>query len=310
MEEGIMQQMVEYICMVMGEKYCVDLKGKWVCTKDKNLGCICLSGEILNQALSNLLLFFEVSSDYNVALKRIGDSICPIVFKDGEQYIGIAKNEKILFDLNAINCKPCLSDGKIYIRPQIPVQSFKKEKYMSLLKLSESLLQDKYRSIGNQDRKKYRFLMHIIKRVRILNDRRQVHFALLCLRCFIAPGKTLDMISKYVKDDNMSDEDILNFIERYIYFLKDLKYGARDYTISVNYFAEIFKKIWIVDISWILSEYGEEKSILELLEVLRSSVSDNLKQVVLKKWRGILEQIKLDEFKGKKVIINNMIDEL
>lgn len=308
-----MQQMVEYICMVMGERYCVDLKGKWICTKDKNLDCICLSGEILNQALSNLLLFFEVSNEYNVVLKRIGDSICPVVFKGGEQYIGIAQDEKILFNLNSINCKPCIRDDKIYIKPQVPLQSVEKEKYVSLLKLSESDIQDNYRIIGNPDRKKYRFLLHIIKKFRILNDKKQVHFALLCLRCFIAPGKTLDMISKYVKDDNLPDEDkeiLLNFMDRYICFLKELKDYANDYKISANHFAEIFMKNWTLDIAWILSEYGEEKSILELLEVLRSSLSDNLKKTVLMKWKKILEKINLDKWEEKKEKIENYINEL
>lgn len=290
-----MQQMVEYICMVMGERYCVDLKGKWICTKDKNLDCICLSGEILNQALSNLLLFFEVSNDYKVVLKRIEDSICPIVVKDGKQYIGIGKNEKNLFNLNSINCQPCIRDDKFYIKPQMPLQSLEKEKYKSLLKLAESAIQDNYRSIGNTDRKKYRFLLHIIKRVRILKNRKQVHFALLCLRCFIAPGKTVDMISNYVKDDNLPDEDkeiLLTFIDRYICFLKELNSHANNYKISANDFAEIFMKNWTLDISWIISEYGEEKSISDLLEVLRSSLSDNSKKTVLTKWNKILEQIK------------------
>lgn len=306
-----MQQMVEYICMVVEEKYSVDLKGNWVCTKDKNLECICLSGEVLNQALSNLLLFFKEPIGCKIILKRFDNIMCPVVEIDGKQYIGILKNDECLLNLNSIKRDACKRsrDDKFYIK--LTAQKMEKDAYKLLLSLLETELEYQYANESSCSRRKYRLLLHIIKRMRIIKNRKQLHDALMCLRCFIASGKTLGILNEYVCSVTITDEDkqkILGFAGQYIKFLRDLEEYVG--TMRVDVFAEIFEKNWNLDISLMLYDYVNENNYLDLVELIDNSLKENLQKTSLNKWKKNLNKIDGDEWKVQMVGIRENLEYL
>lgn len=306
-----MQQLVEYICMVIEEKYCVDLKGKWICTREKNLECICLSGEVLNHAISNILLFFKDVSQYNIALKKVDNALCPVVEVAGKQCVSINKKDEGILNLMSIRREVCKNnrDDKFYIK--LKVRKEEKCKYKLLLAKVEAEIENQYLNDSSCSGRKYRLLLHTIKRMRILKNRNQLHIALMGIRCFVASAKTLDIIDTYVKSVTDANEDkkiLLEFIERYIWFLKELE-KCQD-TMRVDVFAQIFEKNLCLDISLMLYEYVEENSYLELMEIINISLKDNLQKASLEKWEKVLNKIDGIEYKAQKNNIKANIDYL
>lgn len=276
-EKEKLNNIIEYLCTIMEEKYYVQIKGGLICTKAKELPCICIEEEILGQAV-NAMMSFLVLSQVKTKLIIINGVFIPGIYIIDDKgadllYIGI-KEKKGIFDGKSIQRKQCnkIEDNCYYrLKEYKGVDEYNEHRKEIERNIPTCIYQEHY-SVA-----KYRFVLKIFSKIRLCNNRSIVHFAIYELVLFLSPKRMHGLLESLISEENYTDKSCLcTFLKQHIQFLIELYTRVHGQKIRLDIFASCFKKYFQVDIVYIIKEFTQKESSklpLMLYDSLKSQIS-------------------------------------
>lgn len=311
-----MDKFAEWMLVNMFGKYYAEI-GTWKCLMEKGMSCICVSGEVLNHAISAMLMFYSMPNmEYSVKFIEVEDELCPILVRVTENneeilYVAIKKGEECDYNAEVTGFPKCdknVNDDKLYIKYNKDkiVSTLKKchlrscktdaQKYEKLLVKLEARLINSCITMdqrgSNYGLLKNSMMLHAVRRMRIFNNNCMKR-ALLAIRFFLSAKGTFELLSNYVDNTELNNQQkkvVKDFVKKYKMFIRDLehiKYSNGKSKILVSDFAEAFYKTWEIDISYMLYECieknGNMDTFSEMLTVCQNeNVEDDQKEIIRK----------------------------
>lgn len=312
-----MKEFIEYICTIIEEKYSVQMVNGPICTQDRGgLPCICISGEMLSQALNGLLGFIK-KPEYFSKLIAEDDVFFPVIMKkvNGKEKIYISINRRYvgLFESSEISREYCFNtDNEYYIKLHYHENAKDKNVYLNNIKNLEEKVYETYEFLEHYSRNKYKFVVRILSKIRVLNNRKATHFAFYELMLFLSPVRMHGLLEKLLKDNQLSRDQagvITDFLVKHTDFIIELGKEAENETINLEQFASAFLKIFHMDLSYMIAVHLEEgQNIQELVKMLSDTLLTNLRKVSTRPIKNEVDMLKNmygEEFKNKLNKIEN-----
>ena len=299
-----MDKFAEWMLVNMFGKYYAEI-GNWECLMEKGMSCICVSGEMLNHAISAMLMFYSMPNmEYDVKFIDIEDALCPKLVKvTGENaeipYIGIKKDEQCDYNAGVTGfpkCEKNVIDDQLYIKyskekfdralQTCDLKDCKtnEQKYEKLILKLEARLINSCQTVdqkgSNYGMLRNSMMLQTIRRMRILNNS-NVKKALLAIPFFLGAKESFTLLKNYVYNAEFNDSQkriVKDFVDKYKSFIGDLNCRGEQnkVVISVDGFATTFYTVWKVDISHMLYECIEKNGEMTVfLNMLRKCVEEN-----------------------------------
>lgn len=293
-----MKEFIEYVCTIIEEKYSVQMVNGPICTQERGgLPCICISGEMLSQALNGLLGFIK-KPDYSAKLIAEDDVFFPVIMRkvNGKEeiYISINKKYRGLFKSSEISREECFNtDNEYYIKLCHHENAKSKEIYSANIKNLEEKVRDTCEISDHFGNEKYKFIVRILSKVRILNNRKLIHFAFYELMLFLSPARMHKLLKELLAEDKLSREQagvIIEFLMKHTDFIIELETKAQNEKINLEQFSSAFLEVFHMDISHMIAVYLEEgQDIQKLVDMLSNTLLTNLRKSSTKLAKNELE---------------------
>lgn len=316
-----MDKFAEWMLVNMFGKYYAEI-GEWECLKENGKPCICVSGEMLNHAISAMLMFYSMPNmEYSVEFINVDDAICPKLVKESEDnekisYIAIKKGEKYTYNAKTVGFQICekeITDDRLYVvynvkafeeklkRYKIKEKKIPEMQYEKLIVKIEAEIHNRCISTekngGNYGILKNSMMLHTLRRMRIL-DSKEDRNALLAIRFYMGAEDSFSLMKNYVNHTKFSEEQrktVQEFLDCYKDFIKSLN---KNKNFSIDLFLKEFSKKWHKDISVMLSECIKKNSNKkDYEEMLEECLKENGKADVKK----LTDEIEMG-LKNKKMV--------
>lgn len=266
----MLDNIIEYIFVIMEEKYFIEIKRPFICTFEEGLPCICIDEEMLKQAINAMLSFVTVQ-EVHIRLAIINDAIVPEIY-------GMAGNFQNGTFRKKINRKQCCkNNGRRYYRIKEYDEIRYNENYYR--KHREEIEQKVF--IENEQtehfsRQKRKFILEMFSRIRILHDRKTVHFATCELILLFAPLRMHKLIEELAKTIQCENIKTLNeFLELHIMFLTQLAIKFSEERMRIDFFVLYFRQYFKIDISSIIGNCVQKEKD-DFLQVLYDTLRVHL----------------------------------
>lgn len=283
-----MKELINYICTVIEEKYNVQMVNGPICTQGRDgLPCICISGEMLSQAVNSIFNFIR-KPDFFSKLLIEDDVFFPVIMqnvnKEEKLYIGINRENKGLFKASEINRESCYDkDNRYYIKLKHDPNMKEKKQYSKEIEKQEELVRTSYTFAEKYSKRKYKFVIKILSKIRIANNRKLTHFAFLELMLFLSPTRMHNLLKELLEKNNLSREQagtIIEFLVKHTQFIIELSNAVKNEDISLQQFSLAFAKIFSMDMSHMIADHLEkEKDIQDFVSMISTTLLTNLRGV-------------------------------